>query len=35
MKGAFGLLVTAAVIWIFWMTWEWGRKRRDNRKNEK
>ena len=27
MKGALGLLAIAALVWIFWMTWEWLRNR--------
>lgn len=35
MKGALGLIAIAAVVWIFWMTWEWMRKPRDgNKKNQ-
>ena len=26
MRGAFGLVVAAAVVWVFWMTWVWLRK---------
>lgn len=32
MKGALGLIAAAAVIWIFWMTFEW--LRNPNRKNK-
>ncbi len=32
MRGALGLLVIAAVVWAFWMSWEWLRNR-DKKKN--
>lgn len=35
MKGAFGLLVIALVIWGFWMSWEWLRNRNKDNKNSK
>ena len=30
MKGALGLIAIAAVIWIFWMSFEWLRNRSKN-----
>jgi Tfp pilus assembly protein PilW len=29
MKGALGLIVIAAVIWVFWMSFEWLRNRKN------
>lgn len=28
MKGALGLIAVCAIVWIFWMSWEWLRNRR-------
>lgn len=30
MKGALGLIVIAAVVWVFWMTYVWLRKPKNN-----
>ncbi len=27
MRGALGLIAICAVIWVFWMSWEWLRNR--------
>lgn len=35
MKGALGLLAIAAVIWAFWMSFEWLRNNGDNKKKKK
>lgn len=32
MKGALGLITIAAVVWAFWMSWEWLRNRNKNKK---
>ena len=29
MKGALGLIAIAAVIWVFWMSFEWLRNRKN------
>jgi hypothetical protein len=36
MRGALGLIAIAAVIWAFWMTWEWLRnpERKNKSKNK-
>ena len=35
MRGAFGMLAIAAVVWVFWMTWVWLRNNKnDNQKPE-
>lgn len=34
MKGAFGLLAIAVVVWVFWMTWVIvNRTKKNNKKN--
>jgi threonine/homoserine/homoserine lactone efflux protein len=35
MKGAFGLMAAAAVLWVFWMSWEWLRNRNKNKDSNK
>ena len=35
MKGALGLIALAAVVWVFWMSWEWLRNRNKTTKKEK
>lgn len=34
MRGALGLIAIAAVVWVFWMTWEWLRKPKNNSKQK-
>lgn len=35
MKGALGLIAAAAVLWFFWMSWEWLRNRNKNNSSNK
>ena len=34
-KGALGLLAVAAIVWFFWMSWEWLRNRSKKRGGRK
>lgn len=34
MKGALGLIAIAAVVWIFWMSWEWLRRNKKGKGGE-
>jgi len=35
MRGALGLVVVCAVVWAFWMSWEWLRNRNKESLNDK
>lgn len=34
MKGALGLVVIAITIWVFWMSYEWLRNKKNNKSNK-